>query len=242
MSAELDALGKALAHPARPLIAIVAGSKVSTKLTILATLAEKVQSLIVGGGIANTFLLAAGKADRKIARRARPRRRGEADRRNDRSAAPTDVVVGHSLDPEGGHRQASGSGSAGRDDSGHRSRGARAACRVARARGHHRVERPGRRVRERCVRQGHRDDCARDREIEGLHHRRGGDTVAAINKFGIAGEIDYISTAGGAFLEFWRARRFLRWPRWRARPTTSIPSAIVGTAAVPSSSTSTRAG
>jgi len=59
MSAELDALGKALAHPARPLIAIVAGSKVSTKLTILATLAEKVQSLIVGGGIANTFLLAA---------------------------------------------------------------------------------------------------------------------------------------------------------------------------------------
>src|SRR5260221_1156496 len=50
MSAELDALGKALAHPARPLIAIVAGSKVSTKLTILATLAEKVQSLIVGGG------------------------------------------------------------------------------------------------------------------------------------------------------------------------------------------------
>src|SRR5437764_12034 len=61
MSAELDALGKALAHPARPLVAIVAGSKVSTKLTILAALAEKVESLIVGGGIANTFLLAARK-------------------------------------------------------------------------------------------------------------------------------------------------------------------------------------
>src|SRR5690348_253204 len=60
MAAELDALGKALAGPARPLVAIVAGSKVSTKLTILAELATKVDQLIVGGGIANTFLLAAG--------------------------------------------------------------------------------------------------------------------------------------------------------------------------------------
>src|SRR3989442_7680731 len=61
MAAELDAVGKALANPARPLVAIVAGSKVSTKLTILAALAKKVDSLIVGGGIANTFLLPAGK-------------------------------------------------------------------------------------------------------------------------------------------------------------------------------------
>jgi len=59
MAAELDALGKALAHPARPLIAIVAGSKVSTKLTVLKTLASKVDALVVGGGIANTFILAA---------------------------------------------------------------------------------------------------------------------------------------------------------------------------------------
>ena len=57
---ELDALSKALAHPARPLTAIVAGSKVSTKLTVLESLADKVDQLIVGGGIANTFLLAAG--------------------------------------------------------------------------------------------------------------------------------------------------------------------------------------
>jgi len=60
MASELDALGKALARPARPLVAIVAGSKVSTKLTILGALAAKVDQLIVGGGIANTFLLAAG--------------------------------------------------------------------------------------------------------------------------------------------------------------------------------------
>ena len=59
LAAELDALGKALAHPARPLVAIVAGSKVSTKLTVLKALAEKVDVLIVGGGIANTFILAA---------------------------------------------------------------------------------------------------------------------------------------------------------------------------------------
>ncbi|HTQ00465.1 MAG TPA: phosphoglycerate kinase [Casimicrobiaceae bacterium] len=60
LAAELDALGRALASPKRPLVAIVAGSKVSTKLTILRTLAAKVDSLIVGGGIANTFILAAG--------------------------------------------------------------------------------------------------------------------------------------------------------------------------------------
>ena len=61
MAGELDALGKALKQPARPLVAIVAGSKVSTKLTILESLADKVDNLIVGGGIANTFLLAQGK-------------------------------------------------------------------------------------------------------------------------------------------------------------------------------------
>jgi len=60
LAAELDALGKALAHPKRPLVAIVAGSKVSTKLTILRALAAKVDCLIVGGGIANTFIVAAG--------------------------------------------------------------------------------------------------------------------------------------------------------------------------------------
>ncbi len=58
---ELDALGKALLEPARPLVAIVGGSKVSTKLTVLESLAEKVDQMVVGGGIANTFLKAAGK-------------------------------------------------------------------------------------------------------------------------------------------------------------------------------------
>src|SRR5581483_8653428 len=70
MAAELDALGKALAQPRRPLVAIVAGSKVSTKLTILKALAERVDLLIVGGGIANTFILAAnGKIGKSLAER-----------------------------------------------------------------------------------------------------------------------------------------------------------------------------
>jgi phosphoglycerate kinase len=60
LAAEIDAIGKALANPKRPLVAIVAGSKVSTKLTILQSLAHKVDGLVVGGGIANTFMLAAG--------------------------------------------------------------------------------------------------------------------------------------------------------------------------------------
>src|SRR5436305_5874171 len=60
LAAEIDAITKALAHPKRPLVAIVAGSKVSTKLTILQSLAKNVDQLVVGGGIANTFLLAAG--------------------------------------------------------------------------------------------------------------------------------------------------------------------------------------
>ena len=60
LAAEIDAITKALANPKRPLIAIVAGSKVSTKLTILQSLASKVDGLIVGGGIANTFMLASG--------------------------------------------------------------------------------------------------------------------------------------------------------------------------------------
>ena len=67
MAAELDALGKALVDPRRPMVAIVAGSKVSTKLTILKALAQRVDQLIVGGGIANTFIAAAGRsrADRR---------------------------------------------------------------------------------------------------------------------------------------------------------------------------------
>ena len=98
MAAELDALGKALADPARPLVAIVGGSKVSTKLSVLEELTKKVDRLIVGGGIANTFLLAAGKPIGKSL--------AEADLVGDakkilstgKVPLPVDVVVGKSLD------------------------------------------------------------------------------------------------------------------------------------------------
>src|SRR5436853_2205510 len=98
MAAELDALGRALAHPARPLTAIVGGSKVSTKLSVLGELAKKVDSLIVGGGIANTFLLAAGKPIGKSL--AEPELAGEAKKilSTGKVPLPTDVVVGKSLD------------------------------------------------------------------------------------------------------------------------------------------------
>src|SRR5947209_1439664 len=102
MAAELDALGRALANPKRPLVAIVAGSKVSTKLTILAALAKKVDSLIVGGGIANTFLLAAGKPIGKSL--AEPDLVNEAkeiialmQKRGAAAPIPTDAVVGKSF-------------------------------------------------------------------------------------------------------------------------------------------------
>src|SRR5919205_197253 len=102
MAAELEALGKALGNPARPLVAIVAGSKVSTKLTILDALAKKVDSLIVGGGIANTFLLAAGKPIGKSL--AEKDLVGEAKKISAATKVPlpTDVVVGRSLEDKQG--------------------------------------------------------------------------------------------------------------------------------------------
>src|SRR5688500_17778020 len=93
MAAELDALGRALAKPARPLIAVVGGSKVSTKLSVLEELVKKVDSLIVGGGIANTFLLATGKPiGRSLAE---PDLAGEAKRimKKTQVPLPSDVVV-----------------------------------------------------------------------------------------------------------------------------------------------------
>jgi len=104
MAAELDALSRALASPKRPLVAIVAGSKVSTKLTILKSLAQKVDELIVGGGIANTFLLAKGLAIGKSL--AEPDLVNEAkeiiammEKRGARVPIPEDVVVANELSP-----------------------------------------------------------------------------------------------------------------------------------------------
>jgi phosphoglycerate kinase len=202
MAAELDALTKALAHPARPLVAIVAGSKVSTKLTILAALAKKVDHLIVGGGIANTFLLAAGKPVGKSL--AEKDLVGEAKKimAATKVPLPTDVVVAASPDSKQGKTKRVEEVAADEMilDIGPASAHALAASLGA----------AGTIVWNGPVGVFENDAFAKGTEAlaqaiaqsKAFTIAGGGDTVAAINKFGIAGELDYISTAGGAFLEF----------------------------------------
>jgi phosphoglycerate kinase len=202
MAAELDALGKALAGPKRPLVAIVGGSKVSTKLSVLEELAKKVDRLIVGGGIANTFLAAAGKPiGRSLAEHELV---GDAKRilSTGKVPLPVDVVVGKNLDDT--HPRAKSVDEVQADDMildiGPKT--ARAyADEIARA---------GTIVWNGPVGVFEKDPFAKGTEAiaraiagaKAFSIAGGGDTVAAINKFGIADEIDYISTAGGAFLEF----------------------------------------
>jgi phosphoglycerate kinase len=201
MAAELDALGKALANPARPLVAIVAGSKVSTKLTVLAELAKKVDRLIVGGGIANTFLLAAGKPIGKSL--AEPDLVEEAKRiaAMTQVPVPADVVVAQSMDGPGKVKAAD----AVAPDEMILDIGPQAAREFASFLGD-----AGTIVWNGPVGVFEKDAFAKGTETiaraiagsKAFSIAGGGDTVAAINKFGIAGRIGYISTAGGAFLEF----------------------------------------
>ena len=207
MAAELDALGKALADPKRPLIAIVAGSKVSTKLTILGALAQKVDSLIVGGGIANTFLLAAGKpigkslAERDLA--------GEAKRimKKTQVPLPTDVVVAKSLDDAKGKTKPVGEVAADEMilDIGPESAKALAAA----------LKKAGTIVWNGPVGVFEKEPFAKGTEVlakaiagsKAFSIAGGGDTVAAIHKFKVDKRIGYISTAGGAFLEFLEGKK-----------------------------------
>jgi phosphoglycerate kinase len=206
MAAELDALGKALSNPARPLVAIVAGSKVSTKLTVLAELAKKVDSLIVGGGIANTFLLAAGKPIGKSL--AEPDLVGEARKIQSVTQVPLppDVVVSDSLD---GRAQTKSADSVSANemilDIGPQA--ARAFSEV--------IRKAGTLVWNGPVGVFEKEQFAKGTEViaraiadsKAFSIAGGGDTVAAINKFGVAERIDYISTAGGAFLEFLEGKK-----------------------------------
>jgi len=202
MAAELEALGKALGNPARPLVAIVAGSKVSTKLTILDALAKKVDSLVVGGGIANTFLLAAGKPIGKSL--AEKDLVGEAKKIAGSTSVPlpSDVVVAPALEAREGtvKKVDAVSGDDMILDIGPDTARALAAS----------LEQAGTIVWNGPVGVFENEAFAKGTETlaraiaksKAYTIAGGGDTVAAINKFGIAGDIDYISTAGGAFLEF----------------------------------------
>ncbi len=201
MAAELDALSNALANPKRPLIAIVAGSKVSTKLTILGALAKKVDQLIVGGGIANTFLLAAGLSVGKSL--AEPALVEEAKRISSLTQVPLppDVVVARSMDGAGTVKPADAVAA----DEMILDIGPQAAREFAAY-----LESAGTIVWNGPVGVFEKDAFAKGTEVlaraiagsKAFSIAGGGDTVAAINKFGVAERIGYISTAGGAFLEF----------------------------------------
>src|SRR6185436_16138253 len=213
MAAELDALGKALRQPKRPLIAIVAGSKVSTKLTILAELAKKVDQLIVGGGIANTFMLAAGLSIGKSL--AEPDLAGEArsimqtiKSKGGAVPIPVDVVCAKEFSAEATATIKDAQQVAADDlilDIGPRT-AAQLAALLGRAGtivwngpvGVFEFERFGEGTR--VLAQAIADSPAFS--IAG-----GGDTVAAIAKYGIEDRIGYISTGGGAFLEFLEGKK-----------------------------------
>jgi phosphoglycerate kinase len=213
MAAEVEALGRALANPARPLVAIVAGSKVSTKLSILGALAEKVDYLVVGGGIANTFMLAAGLSVGKSL--AEPALAGEARKIIEAMRArgadvpiPVDVVCAKALSPDARGETKDANEIVADDmvlDVGPRTAallgGKLAAAGTIVWNGPVGVFElaqfsKGTEALARAI------AASRAFSIAG-----GGDTVAAINKFGVAGGIDYISTAGGAFLEFLEGRK-----------------------------------
>ncbi len=201
MAAELDALGRALAQPKRPLVAIVGGSKVSTKLAALAGLAKKVDQLIVGGGIANTFLLAAGKPIGKSL--AEPDRVGEARKimQATKVPLPTDVVVTRSLEDQGTVKAVDRV----KDDDIILDIGPETARTLALMLANAATivwNGPLGLFEKEPFAKGTRTIAEAIANSEAYSIAGGGDTVAAINRFGIGGKIDYISTAGGAFLEF----------------------------------------
>jgi phosphoglycerate kinase len=205
LAAELDALGRALAAPKRPLVAIVGGAKVSTKLTVLRALAAKVDSLVVGGGIANTFLLAAGHKIGKSLTEADLAGEAKAilDQFRDKVPLPVDVVVARELAASATPEVKSVRDVAAEDmilDIGPQSVKALEAV-LARA-GTIVWNGPVGVFELDAFASGTKALAAAIAGSSAFSLAGGGDTIAAINKFGVADRIGYISTAGGAFLEF----------------------------------------
>jgi len=208
LAAEIDALSRALRSPKRPLVAIVAGSKVSTKLTILASLAEKVDQLIVGGGIANTFLLAAGHRIGKSL--AEPDLVPEARRiieimraKGGSVPVPVDVVCAKAVAADA--RAVTKSVTEVADDDLILDIGPTTAQTLAGM-----LKDAGTIVWNGPVGVFEFDQFGGGTRV--LAHAiaesgafsiaGGGDTLAAISRYGVAERISYISTGGGAFLEF----------------------------------------
>lgn len=208
LAAELDALGKALGHPGRPLAAIVAGSKVSTKLTILKTLAAKVDRLIVGGGIANTFMLAVGLHIGKSLAEADLVAEAKViiDMMSARGASvpiPTDVVCAKEFSGTAVATVKSVHDVAADDlilDIGPQTAKLLAAQLLDAGTivwngpvGVFEFDQFG---------EGTKTLAMAIAQSKGFSIAGGGDTLAAIAKYGITDKVGYISTGGGAFLEF----------------------------------------
>ena len=207
LAAEIDAITKALAAPKRPLVAIVAGSKVSTKLTILQSLAAKVDGLVVGGGIANTFMLAAGlKIGKSLAE---PDLVGEARAvmaamagRGAQVPIPVDVVCAKTFAADAPATVKAATEVA--DDDLILDIGPKTAQMLAdqlRAAGTIVWNGPVGVFEFDAYAQGTETIARAIADSPAFSIAGGGDTLAAIAKYGIEGDIGYISTGGGAFLE-----------------------------------------
>ncbi|KQU67820.1 MULTISPECIES: phosphoglycerate kinase [unclassified Rhizobacter] len=207
LAAEIDAITKALANPKRPLVAIVAGSKVSTKLTILQSLAKNVDQLIVGGGIANTFLLAAGLPIGKSLVEADLVGEAKAviDAMKARGAAvpiPTDVVTAKAFAADAPATVKAAS--AVEPDDLILDIGPQTSAKLAAQ-----LKAAGTIVWNGPVGVFEFDAFAHGTETlaraiaasDAFSIAGGGDTLAAIAKYGIEKDVGYISTGGGAFLE-----------------------------------------
>jgi phosphoglycerate kinase len=207
LSAEIDAIGKALANPKRPLVAIVAGSKVSTKLSILQSLAEKVDGLIVGGGIANTFLLAEGLPIGKSLAEAAllDDARAVIAAMKSRGAAvpiPTDVVTAKQFSADAAATVKAAADVA--DDDLILDIGPQTAARLAaqlKSAGTIVWNGPVGVFEFDAFAQGTETVARAIAESSAFSIAGGGDTLAAIARYGIERDIGYISTGGGAFLE-----------------------------------------
>ncbi len=208
MAAELDALAAALENPKRPLVAIVAGSKVSTKLTILKSLAAKVDQLIVGGGIANTFMAAKGLpigkslAEMDLVNEAKAIM-GMMQARGADVPIPEDVVVANEFSAQARANKVAASEVA--PDDMILDIGPKTASRLSSI-----ISNAGTIVWNGPVgvfeipqfSGGTKMLAAAIAHSPAFSIAGGGDTLAAITKFDIASQIGYISTGGGAFLEF----------------------------------------
>ena len=207
LAAELEALAKALDNPARPMVAIVGGSKVSTKLTVLDALADVVDCLIVGGGIANTFIAAAGHNVGKSLYEADmlETARDLAANRSDRAdiPVPTDVVVGDEFSADAAATVKS-TDAVGADDLildiGPET--ARSFAEILAGAGTIIWNGPVGVFEFDNFGAGTKALAEAIADSDAFSVAGGGDTLAAIDKYGLADRISYISTGGGAFLEF----------------------------------------